>query len=199
VYGVEGREEYLAKLPEGTRSAVAILYAQYDVLQEVRKRSAKELVAEARLHPASKILATCPGIGAIRAAQLVPIVVTPHRFRTKRQFWSYCGLGIVMRSSADWVRDTSGGWQRSHVQQTRGLNLIHNHHLKGIFKGAATTVLMQHHDDPLYADYQRLLAGGTKPNLAKVTLARKIAAIVLAVWKTNEEYAPEKHRKPQSK
>ncbi len=39
-------------------------------------------------------------------------------------------------------------------------------------------------------------AGGTKPNLAKVTLARKIAAIVLAIWKTEEEYAPDKHRKP---
>ena len=50
--------------------AVATLYAQYDVLQEVRKRAEKELVAEARLHPASKIVATCPGIGAIRAAQL---------------------------------------------------------------------------------------------------------------------------------
>jgi hypothetical protein len=45
-------------------------------------------------------------------------------------------------------------------------------------------------------DYQRLLAGGTKPNLAKLTLARKIAAIVLALWKTEEEYAPDKHRKP---
>jgi hypothetical protein len=28
----------------------------------------------------------------------MPIVGTPHRFRTKQQFWSYCGLGIVMRS-----------------------------------------------------------------------------------------------------
>lgn len=27
-----------------------------------------------------------------------------HRFRTRQQFWSYCGLGIVMRSSSDWVR-----------------------------------------------------------------------------------------------
>ncbi len=197
VYGAEGRKEYLDKLPDGTRVAVATLYAQYDVLQELRKRAEKELVTEARLHPVSKILATCPGIGAIRAAQLLPIVVTPHRFRTKRQFWSYCGLGIVMRSSADWVRDTSGGWQRAQVQQTRGLNLTHNHQLKAIFKGAATTVLMQHHDGPLYADYQRLLAGGTKPNLAKVTLARKIAAIVLALWKTEEDYAPDKHRKPQ--
>jgi hypothetical protein len=52
-----------------------------------------------------------------------------------------------MRSSADWVRDASGGWQRTQVQQTRGLNLTRNHQLKAIFKGAATTVLMQHHDD----------------------------------------------------
>ena len=29
---------------------------------------------------------------------LVPVVVTPFRFRTKRQFWSYCGLGVVTRS-----------------------------------------------------------------------------------------------------
>jgi transposase len=196
VYGIDGRTEYLAKLPEGTRTAVLTLYTEYDVLQEVRKGAEKQLIAEARLHPITKILATCPGIGAIRAAQLLPIVVTPHRFRTKRQFWSYCGLGIVMRSSADWVRDPSGAWHRARVQQTRGLNLTHNHQLKAIFKGAATTVLMQHHEDPLYQDYQRLLAGGTKPNLAKVTLARKIAATVLAIWKTEEKYAPDKHRKP---
>jgi transposase len=197
VYSLEGRKEYLEKLPEGTRAAAATLYAEYDALEPLRNRAEKELVSEARRHPASKILASCPGIGAIRAARLLPIVVTPHRFRTKRQFWSYCGLGIVMRSSADWVRDTSGGWQRTQLQQTRGLNLTHNHQLKAIFKGAATSVLIQHHDDPLYADYQRLLAGGTKPNLAKVTLARKIAGIVLALWKTEEEYAPDKHRKPQ--
>lgn len=33
--------------------------------------------------------------------------------------------------------------------------------------------------EPLYADYERLLESGTKPNLAKLTVARKIAAIVL--------------------
>jgi transposase len=102
VYSLEGRKEYLEKLPEGTRAAAATLYAEYDALEPLRNRAEKELVSEARRHPASKILASCPGIGAIRAARLLPIVVTPHRFRTKRQFWSYCGLGIVMRSSADW-------------------------------------------------------------------------------------------------
>jgi transposase len=40
-------------------------------------------------------------IGPVRAATIVAVVVTPERFRTKQQFWSYCGLGIVTRSSAD--------------------------------------------------------------------------------------------------
>ena len=68
------------------------------------------------------------------------------------------------------------------MQQTRGLNYSHNHHLKAVFKGAATTVLMQWHDDPLYHDYQRLLAGGTKPNLAKVTKARSKSLTISAGW-----------------
>jgi transposase len=198
VYGVEGRHEWLERLGPGTRQAAETLYAQYDAILEIRKRAEKELTQEARRHSISKVLETCPGLGPIRVAQLVPIVVTPHRFRTKRQFWSYCGLGIVMRSSSDWVRDKTGGWQRAKVQQTRGLNLAHNHQLKAIFKGAATTVVMQLHEDPLYADYSRLLEGGTKPNLAKVSIARKIAAITLAMWKTEKEYNATQHRKQVS-
>ena len=101
------------------------------------------------------------------------------RVRTKRQFWSYCGLGIVMRSSSDWVRNKNGSWERAEVQRTRGLNVNHNHTLKNIFKGAATTVVSKLETDPLHQDYQRLIAAGTKPNLAKLTIARKIAAIAL--------------------
>ncbi|MDC0678777.1 transposase [Sorangium atrum] len=36
----------------------------------------------------SRVLESCPGLGPIRVAQLMPIVVSPARFRTKRQFWS---------------------------------------------------------------------------------------------------------------
>lgn len=118
-----------------------------------------------------------------------PIVVTPHRFRTKRQFWSYRGFGIVTRSSADWVRERDQ-WVRARVAQTRGLNFNHNRLLKALFKGAATTVIAHAGPNPLRADYDRLCNNGTKPNLAKVTVARKIAAIVLAMWKTEERYEP---------
>jgi hypothetical protein len=129
-----------------------------------------------------------------RAARLVPIVVTPHRFRTKRQFWSYCGLGIVLRSSSDWIRTAEGGWIRAQVPQTRGLSRQYNHVLKHIFKGAATTVITQC-KDPLFADYEQRLACGIKPTLAKLTLARSIAATVLCMWKNEETYQPEQYRR----
>jgi transposase len=195
VYSEKGREEYLAKLPDATRGATRTLYAQYDAVEEIRRQAEKELVREARRHPIYRVLSSCPGLGPIRVAQLIPIVVSPMRFRTKRQFWSYCGLGIVMRSSSDWVQSKKGTWERAEVRKTRGLNQNHNHTLKNIFKGAATTVISQLEGEPLNQDYQRLLTSGTKPNLAKLTIARKIAAIALSMWKSKETYDPTKHRK----
>jgi len=47
-------------------------------------------------------------------------------------------------------------------------------------------------DDPVYPHYERLLDGGTKPNLAKLTIARQIAAIVLALWRSGEAYDPKR-------
>jgi transposase len=197
VYSEKGREEYLEKLPEASRGAAKTLYAQYDAVEEIRRQAEKDLVAEAHRHAISRVLETCPGLGPIRVAQLMPIVVSPDRFRTKRQFWSYCGLAIVMRSSSDWVKKDGGGWTRAEVQKTRGLNLNHNHTLKYIFKGAATTVITQLEAEPLHQDYQRLLAAGTKPNLARLTIARKLAAIALSMWKSKEKYEPTKHRKQE--
>ena len=133
------------------------------------------------------LLKTAPGIGEIRAAQLVAAVVSPYRFRTRRQFWSYCGLAVVTRSSADWTKDRHGNLERRHVVQTRGLNRNRNPMLKNVFKGAALTVLKtpQH---PLRLAFERSIAAGTKPKLATLTLARRIAGAVLAIWKHNQEY-----------
>ena len=118
---------------------------------------------------------------------MIAIVVSPMRFRTKRQFWTYCGLGIVMRTSSDWVQRKDGGWAKAEVQRTRGLNQNHNHTLKRIFKGAATPSFT-HKQEPLHQDYQRLITAGTKPNWTKLTLARKLFGIALSMWKSEKEY-----------
>jgi transposase len=155
----------------------------------VRELAEADVVKEVPSFAVTKALLTCPGLGPLRVAQLLATVITPDRFRTCRQFWSYGGLGIVTRSSSDWVRDTKGDGKRAQVAQTCGLSRQHNSALKNVFKGAATTVITKA-DSPLKAYDERLCKAGTKPNLAKVSLARKIAAIVLAMWKQGKEYSP---------
>jgi len=192
VYATLDRAHWLGELPESARPLAQLLYEEHDALAGLKAKAKKALLAEARKHREWRLLKTCPGLGPIRTAELLPVVVTPYRFRSRSQFWAYCGLGIVMRSSSDWVRTRTGEWVKAPVQQTRGLNRNFNHTLKRTFKGAATTVIRRADDDPIYLHYERLLDGGTKPNLAKLTIARQIAAVVLALWRTGEGYDPKK-------
>jgi transposase len=189
IFQAETREARVRELPAAMRQAIELLGTQLDCLEELKAEAAEAMVKEAHRYRIAGILETAPGMGPIRVAQLLPIVVTPHRFRTKHQFWSYCGFGVVTRSSADWVRQGER-WVKAKVALTRGLNLNHNHPLKAIFKGAATTVISHARPNPMREAYERLCAQGTKPNLAKVTVARKIAALVLAMWKHEEVYDP---------
>jgi transposase len=99
VYGVRYREQWQAQLSSSSKTRATRLYGHLDFLLEQKKQAEADLLREAKKHPIVRVLETTPGFGPIRAARLVPIVVTPHRFRTKRQFWSYCGLGIASQRS----------------------------------------------------------------------------------------------------
>jgi transposase len=142
IYDAERRRTWLEKLPPQHRPLAELLSDELDGLSEAHEAALSWLMDQAKQVPATRRLATAPGIGAIRAALLVAIMVTPARFRTTRQFWSYSGLGIVTRSSSDWVRE-GRRWTRKRSAQTRGLNNNRQPELKQIFKGAATTVIQQ--------------------------------------------------------
>ena len=191
------RKEWLAKLPAAVRRRATLLGEELDSVQGFRKQAAQWVHEEAAKVPAVKLLSTAPGIGPVRSAQIVATVVSPHRFRTSRQFWSYCGLGIVTHSSSDWVKQGRSDWVRKQTMQTRGLNRNRNPMLKQVFKGAALTTIQLKDAHPLKRRYAHLLTT-TKPNLARLTIARNIAATVLAMWKNNEEYDPSKsERRPE--
>ncbi len=136
VYGPRCRGKWQEQLPSIVQTRIEGLYEYLDFLLEQKKQAEVGLLREAKKHRSFRIVETAPGFGGIRAARGVPIVITPHRFRTKRQFWSYCGLGIVTRSSSDWVQNAEGGWLKARVPQTRGLSRQHNHFLKAIFEGS---------------------------------------------------------------
>ena len=102
VYAPRHRAEWLGKIGEaGVRRGAEFYYQQLDALRMVRQEVRRELLAEGKKHQAWKRLCQIPAIGPIRSAVLLGILQTPHRFRTKRQLWTYSGFGIEAQSSAD--------------------------------------------------------------------------------------------------
>src|ERR1700694_626519 len=182
VYAPQHRAEWLAKINEpGVRRRAEFYYQQLDALRSLRREVRRELLEESKKHTAWKLLCQIPSIGPIRAAVLLGILQTPHRFRTKRQLWNLGGLGIETYSSAD-HRYVEGQLQRSKKPVLiRGLNENCNHDLKNLFKGAA--IIAATKPGPFQEFYAALLAKGIRPEMARLTLARKIATIVLIVWK----------------
>ena len=165
----------------GLRHRAEFYYQQLDALRTLRQQVRRELLKESKKHEAWRLLCQIPSIGPIRAAMLMGILQTPHRFRTKRQLWTYSGFGIETRSSAD-HRSVEGQLRRARKPASiRGLNENHNHDLKNLFKSAA--IIAANKPGPFQEFYAALLTKGMRPEMARLTLARKIAAITLHVWK----------------
>jgi transposase len=184
VYAPRHREAWLEKLNEpGVRQRAAFLYQQLDALTGLRREARKAMLEESRRHPAYRILKPIPVLGPIRMAQILAKVASPHRFRSKRQFWAYCGLAVVTRSSADYHFREGQAEKRQRAPMTRGLNPNFNHRLKEVFKSAALEGI---HRAPFDRCYAQLVGKGIRPELARLTLARKIAAVTLTLWKRGE-------------
>jgi transposase len=181
VYRKEERDHWLKKLTEaGARRRAEWLYQELDPLLGLRDTAREAMVTESRKHPAHKLLQSIAGLGPVRVAQLIAAIDSPHRFRTKRQLWAYSGLAVLTKSSADYRKVRGEVRKAGHGRVTRGLNPNYNRTLKHVFKDAA---LLASARGALKPYYDHLVTQGMRPALARLTVARKIAAIALAVWK----------------
>jgi len=195
-YGKRHREQYLALLgAAGLRRRAECLYQELDALQPLRRQAKREMMACCRKHSAAQRLQSVPFLGPVRIAKLIGRVQTPHRFRGKRQFWAYCGLGLETRDSAEYCVVNGQIERKKKPALICGLNWNHNHELKDVFKGAATTASCC--EGVFREFYLGLRAKGMEPGMARLTLARKIAAITLVIWKKGERFDPQ-YLKPQA-
>ena len=113
VYAPRHRGEWLAKISEpGVRRRAEFYYQQLDALRALHHQVRHDLLAESRKHEATKLLRQIPSIGPIRAALLVALIQTPHRFRSKRQLWAYSGMALKTYTSGEY-RFVGGQLQRS--------------------------------------------------------------------------------------
>jgi transposase len=190
IYRQDRRGQWLEKLREpGAKQRAGFLYRQLAALKPLRHEAKRAMVKEARRQAAYPWLLSVPKLGSVSVAQLMAVVGTPYRFRSKRQFWTYVGLAVVTCSSAD--HEVVNGVMRRSTRPiaTRGLNRNHNHLLKRVFKNAATSAC---HSGPFKAAYDLRVAQGMAPSLARLTIARQLAATTLAIWKRGEQFSPER-------
>lgn len=178
VYDARERDAWLARLPAaGVRFQVQQLFGSLAHFEQQKRQVKRELRRVGRAFEPIARFEKVPGIGPIRAATFFAFVDTPARFATKRKLWAYCGIGIAQRKS-----DQMAGPQ--HLTR-RG-----NRTLKDVAKGAASHAIGQ--GDNVFAhQYARLIAKGTSPQMARLTVARAIVSAMAAMWRTGQPFAPQ--------
>ena len=159
------------------------LYRELDLVEELRSEAEQALEQESRKHKGCAVLRTVPGIGPMRSAQIVGHVASPHRFRTKRQFWSYSGLSVTYRSSSEHVVEPTGIRRKTQLYST-GLGKEYNRTPKTVFKSAAVEAIRP----GMKPWYESRVESGMRPEMAQLSVARKLAAICLALGKKGERY-----------
>jgi transposase len=189
VYNKGEREQWLKQLDKASaRVRACRIFKELDFLTELREEAGKELIRETRKHSAAKILQSIPGIGPLRAGVILGFAVTPHRFRTRKQFWTYCGLAVTSKVSSEYAIIQGQVRRSKQLPLVRGLNRNYNRSLKEVFKGAAATAAM----GPWRSQFDAMVANGMRAPLALLTLARKISSTTLTLWKKGEPYDEKK-------
>lgn len=190
VYQVQQRPQWLAQLTEsGIRQRAEWLYAELDHLRPLRREAKRMMIEESRKHHAVQLLRTIPQLGPVRSAIIVAIVDTPYRFRTAHQLWSYCGLAVITHMSAEYEMKEGRVVRTRKPVATRGLNRNCNRSLKDVFIGAATGGAQR---EPYRSYVETRQNRGMRKEMARLTLARKIVAVALTIWKKGEKFDPKK-------
>lgn len=170
---VYGDKSFLKELEVGPKRFVGEhVYERIVVLENQRVEFVKEMEKQVKKYPEIRLLKTVPGIGTIHGCKVVSVVVTPERFANKYKFFSYCGL-------VNHRRESDGQYYGQKQAQGNGT-------LKCVFKMAGQTVLQG--TSSLRRDYDRMRTEGVNHQNAYNAICRKIAAIVLAVWRKKEKY-----------
>jgi len=156
------------------RAAITTLDAQIDAVDA-------RLVEMCRRDPTVALLMTAPCVGVIVAAAFVSVVddssdgASESRFDSAHTLESY--LGLVPSE------DTTGGRRRLGQITKRG-----NRYLRAMLVEAAWGILRSKTTkDPLVA-WGKSLAARTKPKIAAVAVARKLAGVLWAMWRRRRPY-----------
>lgn len=165
--------EMLGLLDDDVRRYVACtLFEQLGLLEEQRRGYLERFDANVRKYKPIKLLTSIPGIGPVRANQIVAVMVTPYRFPTKYNLFAYAALTKHNRESDG---------KQYGKKRARGPGV-----LKNVFKSAALSSIRS--NTAFRRKYDAMRDAGKDDRIARGAVAKKIAATTLGVWKSGKKY-----------
>lgn len=174
VYEPEGRQEWLSRIQRPTvRVLLEILYDELDAVEAAADRLGRRVSATLRHRREFKLVATVPGFGPVSGAVTVAVIDDPHRFPTVRKAWKYSGLSVRRHSSGESKVQTGGSFSGNRL-------------LKYAVMLAAKRALQG--DNQFSRHHVQMLERGLDPAMADKTIARRLLATALAVWKSGKDY-----------
>ena len=166
-------KERVAELPHASaKFAAENLFNQIETLESTKAGYKDFFHKNRQRYRPIRNLCTIPGIDLVRANIIVATVCTPHRFQNKHHFWGYSMLVRHIQESGGRIY----GNKRVHGRKE----------LRDAFLGAAESAMRG--ETSLRDHYDALRAKGIAHKEAKISLARKIAAICLSLLKNNETF-----------
>ena len=158
----------LRTIADGFITAHATLCQAADDLDKAVKRKAKA-------HPVARRLMTIPGVGPVNALSFIALVEDPGRFSRTADVGAFLGLTPKRHQSGE--VDWSGRVSKCGDGAMRGL----------LFEAASCVIRQVKRFSPLKSWAVRL-AGRRGFRKAAVATARKIAVLMLTLWKTETDY-----------
>ena len=151
-----------------------LLQARAAILERIKVLDQRVLAA-ARHHPAARLFMTAPGVGAITALSVASAFDDVERFQRSSSAGAY--LGLTPR------RYESGEVSRNGHISKHGNSMTRKH----LYEAATTLLTRTTSFSSLKAWGLRIakLSGFKK---ARVAVARKLAVVLHAMWKTNTEF-----------
>lgn len=137
----------------------------------------RRLVALAKGDATCRLLMTCPGVGVIVATSYAAAIEAPEHFRHSRSVGAYLGLTPARHQSGE--VDRTGGISR------RGDRLLRTY----LFEAAAS-LLMRVRQDSALKIWGRDLVKRMGFKHAAVAVARKLAVVLHAMWKSATPFQP---------
>ncbi|WP_114954982.1 IS110 family transposase [Sphingosinicella terrae] len=162
------------------------LVAVCDSLRAFIADADKQIERRAHAHPVCRLLMEVPGVGALSALSFYSAIEDPHRFKRNSDVGAY--LGLVPR------RYQSGDNNRT-LGITKSGNKLTRSHL-----ATAALILRSRGRDCALKEWGLQLKDRIGSSRSRVALARKLAIVLLAMWKTNtpfEAYPPRGTRIPK--